>query len=99
MISFPPSAIGTAIRMVPVVLIVVLMSPAWLTWPFLSEKRRQSVLQMVRILARWAIGDSIDDHDEDDQIEEQHALAASPDWVPLDSDSCAVIIEGSDELG
>lgn len=66
MIPLAPPAVGTAIRMAPVILIVILMFPAWLTWPFLSEKRRQSVLQMVRILARWAIGDSIDQNDEDD---------------------------------
>jgi hypothetical protein len=60
MSALPPS-LGPVIRMVPVILIVILMFPAWLTWPFLSEERRQSVSQMVRILAQWARGDSTDD--------------------------------------
>jgi hypothetical protein len=87
MIPLPPSAFGTAIRMVPVVLIVILMFPAWLTWPFLSEKRRQSVLQMVHVLARWAAGDSLDSVD------------PSSDGSTLNSDSCDTAIEGGDELG
>jgi hypothetical protein len=55
--------------MVPVILIVILMFPAWLTWPFLDKERRKSVLQMVQALGRWAMGDTSDPHDEGDQEE------------------------------
>jgi hypothetical protein len=63
----PPSVIGIAIRMVPVTIIVILSFPAWLTWPFLSKERRESVMEMVQALGRWAIGVVPDQHDEDDE--------------------------------
>jgi hypothetical protein len=50
------SAIGPCIRVVPVVIIVILSTPAWLTWPFLSEARQRTVLQMVDALAQWTRG-------------------------------------------
>jgi hypothetical protein len=63
----PPSLIGIAIRIVPVTIIVILSFPAWLTWPFLSKERRTSVIEMVHALGRWTVGDTSDQHDEDDQ--------------------------------
>jgi hypothetical protein len=100
MTALSPSMIGTAVRMVPVVLIVILSFPAWLTWPFLSEERRKSVLQMVRILARWAIGDSAIDHDDgEDQTAEGDSVEPMPDKPPLHNASCGVVIEGRHELG
>jgi hypothetical protein len=97
--ALPPSVIGTVIRMVPVILIVILMSPAWLTWPFLSKERRQSVLQMVRILARWAMGDSTGHHDGDDRIDDRDPLEPPPDRPPLHSDLYGVVFAGCDERG
>ena len=59
MSPLPPfSAFGPFVRAVPVVIIVILSAPAWLTWPFLSEARQRTVLQMVDALARWTRGDA-----------------------------------------
>ena len=51
------SVIGPVIRVVPVIIIVILSAPAWLTWPFLPEAKQKIVLQMVDALARWTRGD------------------------------------------
>lgn len=60
MLPHPPVlAVGPAIRMVPVVIIVILSAPAWLTWPFLSATRQRAVLEMVNALARWAQGEPL----------------------------------------
>ena len=100
MTALPPSMIATAVRMVPVTLIVILSFPAWLTWPFLSEDRRRSVLQMVRILGRWAMGDSGADHDDgDDQAATGHSIELPPDKPSPHSALCGVVIEGGDEVG
>jgi hypothetical protein len=42
-----------ALLVLPLLLIVVLSAPAFLSWPFLSEKRRASVLELVRLLIGW----------------------------------------------
>jgi hypothetical protein len=55
----PRAAIAPLISVVPVILIVILSTPAWLTWPFLSDARQQTVLRMVDALARWTRGDSV----------------------------------------
>ncbi|MES4908890.1 MULTISPECIES: hypothetical protein [unclassified Streptomyces] len=41
------------LKVLPVILVVVLSAPAWLTWPFLSRQRQQVVLDMVKALADW----------------------------------------------
>ncbi|MGH4028987.1 hypothetical protein ACQB60_08660 [Actinomycetota bacterium Odt1-20B] len=46
--------VTTALRTLPVVLVVLLSTPAWLTWPFLSDRRQRRVVQMTRELAAWA---------------------------------------------
>jgi len=99
MIALRSPVIGTAIRMVPVVLIVILSFPAWLTWPFLSEERRKSVLQMVHALGQWAMGDSSDEHDGDDQIAGRHSIETTPDKPPIDGVLRSVFIEGCNKLG
>ena len=81
----PPSAIGPFIRVVPVILIVILSAPAWLTWPFLSEARQRTVLQMVDALARWTRGDLA-------AIEDKAALSHG-------ATSCSIIFERGDEGG
>jgi hypothetical protein len=40
----------TALLVLPLLLIVALSTPTWLTWPLLSEPRRKSVLTFVRCL-------------------------------------------------
>ncbi|MGR3871580.1 hypothetical protein ACUXZZ_23755 [Streptomyces graminifolii] len=42
-----------ALKILPVVLVVVLSAPAWLTWTFLPEQRQRVVLDMVKALADW----------------------------------------------
>lgn len=54
------SIISVIVRAIPVILVVVLSTPAWLTWPFLPEARQRYVLEMVDALARWMRGDSRD---------------------------------------
>ncbi|MDH6604461.1 hypothetical protein M2164_000096 [Streptomyces sp. SAI-208] len=43
-----------AARTLPLLVIVVLSAPAWISWPFLSAARQQVVLEMVRTLAGWS---------------------------------------------
>lgn len=59
MMAIPATTFGPFMRAVPVVVIVVLSAPAWLTWPFLSQSRQQVVLQMVDALARWTKGEPL----------------------------------------
>jgi hypothetical protein len=62
---FRPSLLGIVMRMVPVTIIVILSFPAWLTWLFLSQERRESAIEMVQSLGRWAVGATPDhQHDE-----------------------------------
>ncbi|MFE7530321.1 hypothetical protein ACFU7Y_32085 [Kitasatospora sp. NPDC057542] len=49
------------LKVLPVVLVVVLSAPAWLSWPFLPERRQQFVLAMVKALADWTQGTSRED--------------------------------------
>jgi hypothetical protein len=59
MSPLPPfSAIGPFIRAVPVVLLVILLTPMWLTCVFLSKERRQFALEMVKALGQWVLGDT-----------------------------------------
>lgn len=44
------------LRLLPVLLVVVLSTPAWLVWPFLPTQRQQFVLDMVRALTAWTYG-------------------------------------------
>lgn len=43
----------TALLVVPLVLVVLLSAPAWLVLPFLSEPRRNAVLQFLGSLIDW----------------------------------------------
>jgi hypothetical protein len=43
----------TALLVIPLVLIVALSAPAWLVLPFLSEPRRNAVLQLLNCLIEW----------------------------------------------
>ncbi|WP_338704043.1 hypothetical protein V2W30_39805 (plasmid) [Streptomyces sp. Q6] len=45
-----------ALRLLPVLLDVVLSTPAWLVWPFLPAERQKVVLEMVRELINWTYG-------------------------------------------
>ncbi|MFE0173264.1 hypothetical protein ACFWZ2_13165 [Streptomyces sp. NPDC059002] len=51
--------VTTALRTLPVVLVVLLSTPAWITWPFLSDQRQQRVIQVIRELAAWASHDPV----------------------------------------
>ena len=37
----------------PLILLVILMTPAWLTWPFLSGERRQDVRGLIGQFVDW----------------------------------------------
>ncbi|MEU6236282.1 hypothetical protein [Kitasatospora sp. NPDC047058] len=41
------------LRILPVLFVVVLSAPAWVSWPFLPEPRQRMVLDMVKALADW----------------------------------------------
>ncbi|MER8009649.1 hypothetical protein [Streptomyces sp. NPDC094149] len=57
--SLPPlppgaaKALLVAVRMLPLLVIVCLSAPAWVSWPFLSAPRQQVVLDMVKALGAW----------------------------------------------
>lgn len=40
--------------------IVLLSAPAWICWPFLSERRQMVVLDMVRALEEWSLGAAVE---------------------------------------
>jgi hypothetical protein len=42
-----------ALMCIPLSLVVLLSAPAWLSWPFLSDKRRRTVLHLVDRLIEW----------------------------------------------
>lgn len=46
------------LRLLPVVLVVVLSAPAWITWPYLPSERQDFVLRMVKELILWTHGPS-----------------------------------------
>ena len=46
-------ALVVAIAMLPVLVFVILSAPAWVVWPWLDEKRRESVHRMVDQLTQW----------------------------------------------
>ena len=60
-----PPPLGPFIRMVPVTIVVILSAPAWLSWIFLPEDRRKTVLEMIDALARWTRGDPPQIHGRD----------------------------------
>jgi hypothetical protein len=64
--------IGPFIRAVPVVLIVILLAPMWLTCVFLSKERRQFALEMVKALGQWVRGDT-------SALERQSLESSSPE--------------------
>jgi hypothetical protein len=43
-----------AILVLPLIVLVLLCAPAWITWPFLATGRRTTVLQFVDRIAGWA---------------------------------------------
>lgn len=56
-VILPPArwqrAVITALLVVPLVLVIGLSAPAWLVLPFLSELRRNAVLQLLGCLIDW----------------------------------------------
>jgi hypothetical protein len=42
-----------AVLVLPLLLVVGLSAPVWLTWPFLSEPRRKAVIQFLGCLINW----------------------------------------------
>jgi hypothetical protein len=43
-----------AVLVVPLVAVVLLSAPAWLTWPFLPAERRTTVLEFLDRLIEWS---------------------------------------------
>lgn len=42
------------IRMLPLILVVVLSAPAWISWVFLPVPKQQAVLDFMQKLIDWA---------------------------------------------
>ncbi|MGI5346922.1 hypothetical protein ACQEU8_01860 [Streptomyces sp. CA-250714] len=42
-----------ALFLLPVLAVVLLSAPAWLTWPFLPPRRQEFVLEVLDRLVRW----------------------------------------------
>ena len=56
MITPPPGcqrAVLAAILVLPMLVLVLLSMPAWITFPFLAAGRRKAVLQFVDRIAEW----------------------------------------------
>ena len=43
----------TALLVIPLILVITLMTPAWLLWPFLPDKRRNDVRALIGQLIDW----------------------------------------------
>jgi hypothetical protein len=43
-----------AILVLPLLVLILLSTPAWITWPFLSAERRATVLELLDRIADWA---------------------------------------------
>lgn len=43
-----------AILVLPLLVLILLSVPAWITWPFLGTDRRNTVLQFLDRIADWA---------------------------------------------
>jgi hypothetical protein len=43
-----------AILVLPLIAVILLSAPAWITWPFLAADRRTTVLEFVDRIAGWA---------------------------------------------
>ncbi len=48
-----PKYILGALRILPLIIVVVLLAPAWLSWVFLSESRQSRVIDLVKQLIEW----------------------------------------------
>lgn len=42
-----------ALSLLPLLAVVLLSAPAWLTWPFLPSRRQEIVLEFLDRLVRW----------------------------------------------
>jgi hypothetical protein len=56
-LAFPrggwPRVALAALLVVPLVLLLLLMTPCWLTWPFLADKRRSDVRAIISTFVDW----------------------------------------------
>ncbi|MEU9241614.1 hypothetical protein [Streptomyces sp. NPDC048385] len=48
-----PKHLLAALRILPLIIVVVLLAPAWLFWIFLPEGRQTRVIDLVKELIRW----------------------------------------------
>ncbi|MET8687407.1 hypothetical protein ABZV77_24650 [Streptomyces sp. NPDC004732] len=48
-----PRHLLVALRIVPLILVVVLLAPAWLSWIFLPESRQLRVIDVMQKLIDW----------------------------------------------
>ncbi|WP_406722866.1 hypothetical protein OG968_23985 [Streptomyces althioticus] len=48
-----PKYILEALRIFPLIIVVVLLAPAWLSWVFLPEGRQKRVIDLVKQLIEW----------------------------------------------
>ncbi|OIJ97755.1 hypothetical protein BIV25_13180 [Streptomyces sp. MUSC 14] len=51
--SINPKHILGALRILPLIIVVVLLAPAWLSWVFLPESRQKRVIDLVKQLIEW----------------------------------------------
>jgi hypothetical protein len=48
-----PKHILGALRILPLIIIVLLLAPCWLCWVFLPEARQKRVIDLVKQLIEW----------------------------------------------
>jgi hypothetical protein len=58
--TFPSKWLLVVLRTLPLMVIVLLSAPAWICWPFLSERRQRVVLDMVTALKGWSLDASVE---------------------------------------
>lgn len=48
-----PRHLLTALRILPLIIVVVLLAPAWLFWIFLPDERQKRVIDLMKQLIEW----------------------------------------------
>ncbi|MGW0880360.1 hypothetical protein [Streptomyces sp. NPDC002671] len=48
-----PKYLLGALRILPLIIVVLLLAPAWLSWVFLPENRQRRVIDLVKQLIEW----------------------------------------------
>ncbi|MFD8614474.1 hypothetical protein [Streptomyces sp. NPDC059631] len=48
-----PKHLLVALRILPLIIVVALLAPAWMLWVFLPEQRQKRVIDLMKQLIEW----------------------------------------------